>query len=126
MTLRLQFQIACLIGLLSLLSACNRNHDIANDGLLSEIDFKRPVELEFKLKTRDMDKGAKLCKVDSPHNFKCTLSHSSKNFFSQGGEVRVKAKAVFSKKELIDLINATEQKYQTEGSFSYAVGGILK
>lgn len=126
MSLKLPFQTACLFSLLILLSACNHKNDIANDGLLSEIDFKRPVELEFKLKTRDMDKGAKLCKVDSPHNFKCTLSHSSKNFFSQGGEVRVKAKAVFSKKELIDLINATEQKYQTEGSFSYAVGGILK
>jgi hypothetical protein len=126
MTLKLQFQTACLVGLLSLLSACNQESDIANHGLLSEIDFKRPVELELKLKTSDMDKGAKLCKVDSPHNFKCTLSHSSKNLFSQGGEVRVKAKAVFSKKELIDLVNSTKQKYQTEGKFSYAVGGIIK
>ena len=110
MSLKLPFQTACLFSLLSLLSACNHKNDIANDGLLSEIDFNRPVELEFKLETKDMDKGAKLCEVDSPHNFKCTLSHSSKNFFSQGGEVTRQSKGSVLK-ERIDRsgqLNKTE------------------
>ena len=125
MKLRTQLPNICLVILLSLLSACNQINDIATDGLISAMDFKRPVELEFQLKTDDLKRGAQLCKVDSPHRFDCTIRLSKENFFWNSSEVRVKAKAVFTKKELIDLVTSTKQKYEKFGTFSYTIGGTL-
>jgi len=120
-----QFHMLSLFGLLSLLSACNQESALANDGLLSAMDFKQPIELEFTLKTKDLRKSAGLCKVDSPHKFSCHL-RSNLNASSSGGEVSAKTKAVFSKKELIDLIHATKQKHQTEGTITYSIAGKLQ
>ncbi len=120
------FQLIVLFCLCSLLSACNQINDIATDGLISAMDFKRPVELEFQLKTDDLKRGAQLCKVDSPHHFGCTIRLSKENFFWNSSEVRVKAKAVFTKKELIDLVKSTKQKYEKFGTFSYSIHGVLE
>ncbi|MBC3832624.1 hypothetical protein H8K33_14035 [Undibacterium amnicola] len=125
MKLRTQLPYVCLFGLLSVLSACNQRSDIVDDGLIAAMDFKRPVELEFRLKTSDLDKGAQLCKVDSPHHFDCTISISKNILFWNSSEVRAKAKAVFTKKELIDLVTSTKQKYEKFGTFSYTIGGTL-
>ena len=120
------FLFVFLFGLLNFLSACNQINDIATDGLTSAMDFKHPIELEFQLKTDDLKRGAQLCKVDSPHRFDCTIRLSKENFFWNSSEVRVKAKAVFTKKELIDLVKSTKQKYEKFGTFSYSIHGVLQ
>ncbi len=120
------FLFVFLFGLLNFLSACNQINDIATDGLTSAMDFKHPIELEFQLKTDDLKRGAQLCKVDSPHHFDCTIRLSKENFFWNSSEVRVKAKAVFTKKELIDLVKSTKQKYEKFGTFSYSIHGVLE
>ncbi len=120
------FLFVFLFGLLNFLSACNQINDIATDGLTSAMDFKHPIELEFQLKTDDLKRGAQLCKVDSPHRFDCTIRLSKENFFWNSSEVRVKAKAVFTKKELIDLVKSTKQKHEKFGTFSYSIHGVLQ
>lgn len=78
----------------------------------AEIDFNFPIELEFKLVTKDVIKAAQLCKI--------TVSGKSDTI--EHGEVNAKANAVFSQKQLDNLLSSMKEKFQTEGKLSYSIG----
>lgn len=124
------FQIACLFGLLSLLSACDKKTETQDKKVSPQtglsrtvnLDFSLPIELEFKLVTKDMATAAKLCKVEGLDVYKCEVTVSGQSNAIERGEVSVTTKAVFSQKELDTLIATVKQKYHTEGAFSYSIG----
>jgi hypothetical protein len=123
------FQIACLCGLLSLLSACDKKTETQEKKVPSQtglsrtlnLDFNLPIDLEFKLVTKDMATATKLCKLEGHHVYECNVTVSGQSNTVQHGEVSVKTKAVFSQKELDTLIASVKQKYHTEGAFSYSI-----
>nr|WP_315481748.1 hypothetical protein [uncultured Undibacterium sp.] len=124
------FQIACLFGLLSLLSACDKKTEIQDKKMLpqaalsrsAEIDFNFPIELEFKLVTKDVIKAAQLCKIEGLNAYECKITVSGKSDAIEHGEVNAKANAVFSRKQLDNLLSSMKEKFQTEGKLSYSIG----
>jgi hypothetical protein len=123
------FQIVCLFGLLSLLSACDKKTETQDKKVPPQaelsrtvkLDLSRPIELELKLVTKDMAIATKICKIEGLDVYQCKVTVSGQSNVIEYGEVSVTTIAVFSQKELDRLIASIKEKYHTEGAFSYSI-----
>ncbi|MFZ6819115.1 hypothetical protein [Undibacterium sp. Ji22W] len=108
----LSFAIVCFFF------SANISASTAYDLILNQLDFSKPIRIEFNLVPEKYTQGLKLCQIKSPHKFECTINFSISPSKKEHSEVHFKMQSNFTRAALEELIQTTQKEFETYGKFS--------